>query len=47
MDYENINNLFHFLDVKDFSNFHSSNTIGWGIATCMHELVMNKTKVLV
>jgi hypothetical protein len=47
MDYENMNNLFHFLDVEDFLKFHSSSTIGWGMATCMHELVMNKTKVLV
>lgn len=47
MDYENMSNLFHFLDVKDFLKFHSSSTIGWGMATCMHELVTNKIKVLV
>ncbi len=40
MDYENMSNLFHFLDVKDFLKFHSSSIIGWGMATCMHELVL-------
>jgi len=47
MDYENMSYLFHFLDLKDFLKFHSYNTIEWGMASCMHELVMYKTKVLV
>ncbi len=46
MNYENMNKLY-FLDVKDFSTLYQFNTIRWGMATCMRELMMNKTKALV
>jgi hypothetical protein len=47
MNYENMNKLLYFLDVKDFSKLYYFNTFRWGMATCMHELMMDKTKALV
>ncbi len=47
MNYENMKKLLYFLDVKDFSKLYQINTIRWGMATCMCELMMNKTKALV
>jgi hypothetical protein len=41
-NYENMRNLLQFLDVQDFSRTHWSNSIGWGMANCMNELVVKK-----
>jgi hypothetical protein len=46
-NYENMRNLLQFLDVQDFLRTHWSNLIGWGMASCMHELVLKKTRDLV
>ncbi len=46
-NYESMNKLLHFLDVKNFPKTHCLNTSGWEMAFCMHELVFNKTKFLV
>jgi hypothetical protein len=46
-NYESMNKLLHFLDVKNFPKTHWSNTNGWEMASYMHELVFNKTKSLV
>jgi hypothetical protein len=35
------------LDVKDLPKPQSSNLIGWGMANCMYELMLKKTKDLV
>ncbi len=45
--YENMNTLLRFLDVKDFPRTHWSNSIGWEMASYMHELVVKKTRDLV
>jgi hypothetical protein len=39
--------LLQFLDVKDFPKNHWSNSIGWEMASYMHELVVKKTRDLV
>ncbi len=46
-DYESMSKLLHFLNVKNFPKTHCSNIVGWEMATCMHDLVVNKTKPLV
>jgi len=46
-NYESMNKLLHFLDVKDFPKIHWSNISVWEMATCMQDLVVNKTKSLV
>jgi hypothetical protein len=46
-NYENMNKLLQFLDFKDSPKMHWFNTIGWGMATSMHELVINKNRGLV
>jgi hypothetical protein len=46
-NYENMRNLLQFFDVHDFPRTHWSNWIGWGMASCMHELVVKKTRDLV
>jgi hypothetical protein len=51
INYEHMNKSFHFLNVQDFPKLYWFNTIGGGggvcVATCMHELVVNKIKDLV
>jgi len=47
IDFESMNKLVHFLDVKNFPKTHWSNTSGWEMASCMHDLVVNKTKTFV
>ncbi len=44
-NYENMKNLLQFLE--DFPKTHWSNSIGWGMPSCMHELVVKKPKDLV
>jgi hypothetical protein len=43
-NYENMSKLLQFFDVKDFPRTHWYNSIGWGMASFMHELVLKKTK---
>jgi hypothetical protein len=45
--YESMIKLLHFFDVKNFPKTHWSNIVGWEMTTCMHDLVVNKTKSLV
>ncbi len=47
IDYESMNKLLHFHNVKNFPKTHCSNIASWEMATCMHDLVVNKTKSLV
>ncbi len=42
-----MNKLLQFLDFKNSPKMNWFNTIGWGMATSIHELVINKTKGLV
>jgi hypothetical protein len=44
---ENMNKLLQFFDFKYSPKMHWFNTIGWEMATNMHELVINKTRGLV
>jgi hypothetical protein len=44
---EYVNKVVAILDVKDFPKPHWSNLIGWGMASCMHELVLKKATDLV
>jgi hypothetical protein len=46
-DYKDMNKLLQFLDVKNYPKMHWSNSIGWEMATYMHEVVVNKTQNLV
>jgi hypothetical protein len=47
-NYENMNKLLHFLDVKNFPKItHWSNVVCWEMASCMHDVVVKKTKSLV
>jgi len=46
-DFESMSKLLHFFDVKNFLKTHWSNTSGWEMTSCMHDLVFNKTKTLV
>jgi len=46
-NYENMSKLLQFFDVKDFPRTHWYNSISWGMANFMHELVVKKTKDLV
>jgi hypothetical protein len=46
-NYESMRKLLHFLDVNFFPKTHWSNVSGWEMASCMHELVFNKTKSLI
>jgi hypothetical protein len=46
IDYKNKSKLLHFVDVKNFPKTHWSNIVGWEMTTCMHVLVVNKTKSL-
>ncbi len=46
-NYENMNKLLQFFDFKYSPKMHWFNTIGWGMATSMQELVINKSKGLV
>jgi hypothetical protein len=39
MDYENMRKLLQFFDVKDFPRTHWYNSIGWGMASFMHEIL--------
>jgi hypothetical protein len=43
IDFECMNKLLHVLDVKNFPT-HWSDTSGWEMASCMHDLVVNKPK---
>jgi hypothetical protein len=47
IDYENMSKLLQFLDVKDFLRTCWPNLINWGMASCMHELVLKKTEDLI
>jgi hypothetical protein len=47
IDYESMGKLLHFLNVKNFPKTHSSNTSGWEMASCMHDLVVNQIESLV
>ncbi len=46
-NYKNMKKLLQFFDFKCSPKMHWFNTIGWGMAISMHELVINKTKGLV
>jgi hypothetical protein len=46
-NYENMNKLLNFLNVKKFSNTNLSNVVDWEIASCMQDVVINKIKSLV
>jgi hypothetical protein len=46
-DYENMNKLLQFLDIKNNPIIHWSNNIGWEMVAYMHEVVVNKTQNLV
>jgi len=46
-NFESMSKLLHFFDVKNFPKTHWSNTSGWEMTSCMHDLVVNKTKTLV
>ncbi len=46
INYKSMNKMLHFLDVKNFPKAHWSNIVSWEMATCMHDLVVNKTKSL-
>jgi hypothetical protein len=47
-NYEGMNKLLYFLDVKNLPKTHYSNTSGhWKMVSYMHELVVNKTKFLI
>jgi hypothetical protein len=45
--FESISKLLDVFDVMDFPKTYWSNTSGWEMAFCMHDLVVNKTKTLV
>jgi hypothetical protein len=47
INFESMNKLLHVLYVKNFPKTLWSNTSGWEMAFCMHDLVVNKTKTLV
>jgi hypothetical protein len=47
INYENMNKLLHFLDVKNFWKItHWSNEICWEMASCMNDVVVKQTKYL-
>jgi len=46
-NYENMNKLLNFLNVKNFSKTNLSNVVDWEIASCMQDVVINKIKSLV
>jgi hypothetical protein len=46
-NYEGMNKLLQFLDVKNYPKMHWSNNIGWEMATYLDEVVVNKTQNLV
>jgi hypothetical protein len=46
-NYENMNKLFNFLNVKNFSKTYLSNVVDWEMASCMQDVVVKKIKFLV
>jgi hypothetical protein len=46
IDFENMSMILHFLIVDNFPK-PIGQTCGWEMASCMHDLVVNKTKTLV
>jgi hypothetical protein len=47
INYENMNKLLHFLDVKNFSKIiYWSKVVSWEMTFCMHDVVAKKTKSL-
>ncbi len=44
IDYENMNKLLQFLDVKDFPKTHWYNLVGWEMVSYMHEIMVKKTR---
>jgi hypothetical protein len=46
-DYETMNKLLQFFDVKNYPKMHWSRSIGWEMTTYMHEVVVNKIQNLV
>lgn len=46
-NYENMNKLLNFLNVKNFSETYLLNVVDWEMASCMQDVVINKIKSLV
>jgi hypothetical protein len=46
-NYENMNKLLNFLNVKNFSKTYLSNVVDLEMASCMQDVVINKIKSLV
>ncbi len=38
IDYNNVNKLFDFVEVKNFPKFFLSNVVGWEMVFCMHNM---------